>query len=137
MASALKNFPVDLLDNIHVLDRGGFVLNDFIQDEEIEAQLKFGMIANFITTGYYPVPPRIIVNPFERDKDNNDKDPVGTKAKQSKADDRVTEKMVQWEFQMPAMIQCMLKYIRPVTRTKIKEDVGHTIAVYAAAPLEV
>ena len=113
MASALKNFPVDLLDNIHVLDRGGFVLNDFIQDEEIEAQLKFGMIANFIATGYYPVPPRIILNPFERDKDNNDKDSVGTKARQSKADNRVTEVMVQWELQKPAMIQLILKYLSP------------------------
>ena len=104
---------------------------------EIEAQLNIGMIANFIATGYYPVPPRIILNPFERDKDNNDKDSVGTKARQSKADNRVTEVMVQWELQKPAMIQFMLKYISPESRTKLKEYICYTTALRAADPLAV
>ena len=113
MHSTINTPPVELLDNIHVLDRGDLGLNDFIKEMEIEAQLNIGAIANFITTGYYPVPPRIIVNPFERDKDNNDKNPVGTKARQSKADDRITEVMLQWELQKPAMIQLILKYLSP------------------------
>ena len=137
MASTIKKPPAVILDNIHVLDGGGYWLNDFIQDMEIEAQLKIGMIASFITTGTYPIGTRVFVKPFKTNTQGIDEDAAGTLARQSKADDRVTEMMVQWELQKPAMIQFILKYLSPESRNKLKEDVGFRVALTASDSLTV